>query len=67
MKMTDRVTCQSCRNIIDAAPKNEHGHEMLDQIREVGALAEIAMGHAMMFTNDGRTALCITRQRTAAA
>lgn len=58
-----RITCQACATRVASAKTNEHGSPQLNQTYAVGALAEISMGHALMFTADGRTALCICNKR----
>jgi hypothetical protein len=59
--MWERVTCEACKKRISNAPQNEQGQPQLDQTYEVGPLADLSMGHAIMFATGGRVALCIAR------
>ena len=63
--MDARITCERCKSLMAAAPTNEHGQHQPNMTHEVGALAEISMGHALMFARDGRTALCIADRKPA--
>ena len=55
----ERATCETCRNNALAAPTNEHGGQVISALYECGAVLEIGMGHILVATKTGRTALCI--------
>lgn len=54
----ERVTCNRCRERLAGCPVNEHGFPLAAEVFEVGNPARPDMGHALYFTDEGRSALC---------
>lgn len=59
--MNPEITCPDCLRRLSECPTNEHGLPLADLQYNVGNPAKPSMGHAMYFTDTGRTALCIAR------
>lgn len=55
----NRATCEQCRAAALLAPQNEHGWSDLSALYDCGAALEINVGHILVATRAGRTALCI--------
>ena len=55
----ERATCESCRSNALAAPTNKHGGNIISAMYDCGAVLDISIGHIIVATKTGRTALCI--------
>ena len=59
----DGITCKQCRAKFAGVPQNEHGLALLDRVYDCGNRVSGSLGHQMMLTRSGRTALCIIPRR----
>jgi hypothetical protein len=54
------VTCERCQEI---ETKLRDASKRADEVYAVGNRAKPQMGHAVYFEHDGRTAICIAKER----
>jgi hypothetical protein len=59
------IACPECNARLSECGSNEHGYRLPSEMFAVGLPARGSMGHAMFFTNDGRTALCSAKRLAA--